>query len=82
MAIFAFAERLPTSATLDKYVLPQKHFPIAIQNHQMIISPYRHELISFPEHLSTGFLDDQRIIVGQRMCFEKKPLSGVVHKLL
>ena len=26
MAIFAFDERLPTSATLGKYVLPQKHF--------------------------------------------------------
>ena len=40
-----------------------------------------HEVISFPEHLSTGFWDDQRLIVGQIMWFERKSLSGVVNKL-
>ena len=42
-----------------KYVLPQKHIQITVQKHQMIINPDTHELISFPEHLSTGFWDDQ-----------------------
>ena len=81
MAIFAFDQGLPTSATLGKNVLPQKHF----SNRNSKSSDDHQSLQAWNDFVSwtsvNRILGWSKNHHGPENVIWKKPLSGVVNKL-